>query len=592
MKLNYIYANRNFKEVKFNSGLNLVLAQVSDKLNMNKDSHNLGKSTLISVIDFMLLKSIDKSHIFKKHPNKFEDYIFFLQIELADSSYLTIRRSVVKQSKVSFHFTKLPYQNLSEFQDWEFNNLPLKRSKEFLNEKLNFEILKNWNYRKSLTYFLRSQDDYRDVFQLAKFSSGKDVDWKPFLFDLLSFEGLVLKEKYELEVTKDKQKELINLLKGQSTVDLSEADKLIGAIELIKDDIQELTSKIDSFSFYDSERQLNKELIDDIEDNISRLNSIEYDLTYERSQIEKSLKESVLLEFDKIKILFNEIDIHFESKIEKSYEDLVEFNKQITVERTKYLKSRQHELENEITSTRADIKKYDSQRNDILSILRDKETFLKFKSFQKDLGKKEGEIIRLEEQLKNLDRIQIYKDELENIKGAIDKKIKEIRNLIKGSKNKQYQNIRRNFRNIIKYILNSPSILYITQNSAGNVEYHAEIQQDNEIDITSESKGTSYKKLLCVAFDLAVLMEYSTNRFYQFVYHDGVFEGLDNRKKVNFLLLMRRISSEYNLQYIFTSIEDDLPDLKTVGKENISANEICLTLSDKDDTGTLFEMRF
>jgi len=592
MKLNYIYANRSFKEIKFNSGLNLILAQVSDKLDMNKDSHNLGKSTLISVINFLLLKSIDKSHIFKKHPNKFKDYVFFLQIELHDGSYLTIRRSVAKQSKVSFHPTELPYQNLTEFNDWEFTNLPLAKSKALLNQKLNFEILKNWNYRKSLTYFLRSQDDYRDVFQLAKFSSGKDVDWKPFLFDLLSFNGTILREKYELEVTKEKQKELINLLKGQSTVDPYESDKLIGAIDLLKDDIGELTSKIDSFSFYDRECQLNKELIDNIEENISKLNSIEYDLTYERSQIEKSLKESILLEFDKIKELFNEIDIYFESKIEKSYEDLVEFNKQITIERTKYLRARQKELENEITSTRDEIKKFDLQRNNILSILQDKETFIKFKSFQKELGTKEGEIIRLEEQLKNLDRIQVYKDELETIKGKIDEKVKDIRNLIKGSKNKQYQNIRRNFRNTIKYILNSPSILYITQNLIGNVEYHAEIQQDNEIDITSESKGTSYKKLLCVAFDLAVLMEYSSKRFYHFVYHDGVFEGLDNRKKVNFLLLMRRVSSEFNIQYIFTSIQDDLPDLKSVGKENISENEICLKLSDKDDSGTLFEMRF
>jgi uncharacterized protein YydD (DUF2326 family) len=51
MKLSQLYANNKFKNIVFNDGLNLILAKVTKKLDLNKDSHNLGKTTLIAVID-------------------------------------------------------------------------------------------------------------------------------------------------------------------------------------------------------------------------------------------------------------------------------------------------------------------------------------------------------------------------------------------------------------------------------------------------------------------------------------------------------------------------------------------------------------
>ena len=95
--------------------------------------------------------------------------------------------------------------------------------------------------------------------------------------------------------------------------------------------------------------------------------------------------------------------------------------------------------------------------------------------------------------------------------------------------------------------------------------------------------------MLCISFDLAVLVAYHKNSFYRFVYHDGALEGLDNRKKINFISVVRRYCIEYNLQYIFTSIEHDIPSemLKT-----FTQKEICLTLNDSGDNGKLFEFSF
>jgi uncharacterized protein YydD (DUF2326 family) len=115
------------------------------------------------------------------------------------------------------------------------------------------------------------------------------------------------------------------------------------------------------------------------------------------------------------------------------------------------------------------------------------------------------------------------------------------------------------------------------------------VTKENEIDITAEGKGNTYQKLLCISFDLSILVAYHKNSFYRFVYHDGSLEGLDNRKKTNYINLIREYCTKYNLQYVFTSIEHDIPSelLKT-----FTPREICLTLNDSGDEGKLFEFSF
>ena len=68
MKLSQLYCNDSrFHNMKFNEGLNVVLGKVCQREDISKDSHNLGKSTLIDVLDFMLLKEVKKDHLFKKY---------------------------------------------------------------------------------------------------------------------------------------------------------------------------------------------------------------------------------------------------------------------------------------------------------------------------------------------------------------------------------------------------------------------------------------------------------------------------------------------------------------------------------------------
>ena len=68
MKLVRLYANKNFHNIKFQTtGLNVVLGCVTNKNINTKDTHNLGKTLLCDVIDFMMLKQVNKDFFLKKY---------------------------------------------------------------------------------------------------------------------------------------------------------------------------------------------------------------------------------------------------------------------------------------------------------------------------------------------------------------------------------------------------------------------------------------------------------------------------------------------------------------------------------------------
>ena len=148
------------------------------------------------------------------------------------------------------------------------------------------------------------------------------------------------------------------------------------------------------------------------------------------------------------------------------------------------------------------------------------------------------------------------------------------------------------FNHIIQSVLNVPAIISISQNKQGNIEFHADVQDPERMEVTAEGYGTTYKKFLCMAFDLAVLITYSSRSFYRFVYHDGALEGLDDRKKINFLNTVRDICKEQDLQYILTVIESDIPRDEMDKIAGFPDEEIVLRLHDRDDSGRLFETGF
>ena len=150
-----------------------------------------------------------------------------------------------------------------------------------------------------------------------------------------------------------------------------------------------------------------------------------------------------------------------------------------------------------------------------------------------------------------------------------------------------FSSIRILFDEIIRSAIDRSALLTVTLNQEHHPEFSAEILDDTGR-ATSADRGNSYKKLLCVAFDLAILRAHLGTGYPQFVYHDGVFETLDPRKKANLLTVIRNYADE-GIQQIITLIDSDTPPSES-GEPAFAPEEIVLTLHDQGISGRLFKI--
>ena len=586
MKLIKVFSDGPFKNVKFNEGYNIVLATIHDK-EKKKDTHNLGKTSLLVVIDFLLLSTFTKKSPILANPI-FSTQTFFLELLLNSGKYLVIRRGIEKPSKISFKLNEIPLTNFDIPTEWDEENVAFEEAKDMLNTFLGYDVLTNWPYRKSISYFLRSQKDYLDVFQLNKFK-GKHITWKPFVFDLLGFDGSLVEKKLHCDDEIVGKESEIATLQKQASIDIAERDKIIGLIEIKSEEKDRTEKEIDKFNFYSQDATVTRELIDTIDIQLQSLNSERYRLGYEIKKINSSLEQtSAAVRLDKLKELYNEVELFFPESLSKQYEELERFTDAISLERRKYLEENLSFLKTEYAKINDAIKTKEQERSDKISLLTEVDVYDKFKVYQKELASLETELSLLQEKLRLIDRSSTIRTEIENLKDERKEYIDKIREAIDG---RAHADINKIFNQIVTEVTDTNAIISIKQNSDANVEFEADYQTTAHV-TTSEADGTSYKKLLCVAFDIALLVYYSSRSFYRFVYHDGVLEGLDDRVKQRLIMVTQRICSEYGLQYILSLIDSDIPKNVEDSNQEFPMDAVCLNLNDLDDSGKLFMRSF
>lgn len=596
MKLSKVYSNKPeiFAPVDFVPGLNVIMAEIRLPENKKRDTHNLGKTTLGRILDFGFLSGRDAKQFLFKHIDRFGSFTFFLEIELQDASYLTVRRSVEDATKISFKRHEARHQDFTSLSaaDWDHVDVPFDRARELLDGWLDWRALSPWSYRKELGYLLRSQDDFRDVFQLRKFAAAHS-GWKPFLAHVLGFDAKLVSAHYEKEdelETKKAAAHTINSELGGSVEDIS---KIEGLLLLKQQEADKKQKLLDAFDFRGSDKERNKKLVDDVDTRIATLNEERYSLSQRRKRILASLEEDqILFNPDEAERLFAEADVVFKGQIKKDFQQLIAFNKAITEERRGYLQEERVEVEAELKRVNTELNEIGKRRADMLSFLSGTDVFNKYKLVSDEMVTLRSDIASLERQRGFLHRLQELRTEIRSLTEARSHLQAEIeadverQNADKGS---LFSSIRVYFNEIVEEVLNRKALLSVSPNKEGHLEFKAEIL-DESGNTTSADRGHTYRKLLCIAFDLALLRAHRDDNFPRFVYHDGVFESLDDRKKENLLQVIREYA-ELGIQSIITLIDSDLPLRDKKAGAVFNQSEIVLTLHDETEKGRLFKMQ-
>ena len=232
----------------------------------------------------------------------------------------------------------------------------------------------------------------------------------------------------------------------------------------------------------------------------------------------------------------------------------------------------------------------DQKRRGYLRVIRGADTFDKFKALQRELTEQKAELTYLDKQYEKLQAVAKLSAQIDELERERSKAVTEIKTgLHRGSPIQK--RVALEFNNFVRRLLDCNAQFYITQNKHGNLEFKIETElRGAEGKVSSQSEGKSYKQLICALFDLALLKVYEEARFYHFVYHDGVLEGLDNRTKLTFLEIVTEVIRDRRIQYIFSAIDTDLPRDDEDHKVPFSPREIVLALHDEGDEGRLFKM--
>ncbi|PSK21525.1 DUF2326 domain-containing protein [Brevibacillus sp. NRRL NRS-603] len=242
---------------------------------------------------------------------------------------------------------------------------------------------------------------------------------------------------------------------------------------------------------------------------------------------------------------------------------------------------------------KAAIVELNARKSNMLSYINATHSFEKFKLLQQDITELKVQIESIKTKINSIDSIVDLNENRSKLESDISKIIVSIKEDFFGEKNKYIESIRKHFNNILMETLGDAGVLSTPLNKKNNVEFISEIIDMNTSQVSSKDKGTTYKKLMCCAFDLAILATYASKKFIHFVYHDGVFDGLDSRQKENFYKIIKEYSEEYNIQYIFSTIQDELPEsIRKPGKieELKNSNTIIKSLHDEGNDGRLFKM--
>lgn len=596
MKLSRLYSNKPdlFAPVEFVSGLNVVMAEIRLPENRKRDTHNLGKTTLGRVLDFGFLAGRDAKFFLFKHIDLFKEFVFFLEVELADSSYVTVRRSVEEASKISFKKHEASHQDFTALlaPEWDHLDVPFDRARDLLDGLLDWRALKPWSYRIGLGYLLRSQDDFREVFHLRKFAAAHS-EWKPFLAHILGFNAQLIDLHYQKEDELTQKQATAQTIKNELGGSIEDISKIEGLLLLKQQEAEKKQKLLDAFDFRSQDKDCTKQLVNEIDERIATLNAERYSLNQNKKKILSSLEEDqILFSPDEAQRLFQEAGVHFKGQIKKDFQQLIAFNRAITDERRGYLQEERTEVEAELKRVNTELNALGKQRSDTLSFLSGTDVFTKYKQVSDEMVTLRADITSLERQRGFLHRLQELRAEIRTLteeRGHLQTQIEADVEQQNSDKTSLFSTIRLFFSEIIEDVIDRKALLSVSPNQSGHLEFKAEIL-DESGNATSADLGHTYRKLLCIAFDMAVLRAHLNDKFPRFVYHDGVFESLDDRKKENLLAVIRRYAG-LGIQPIVTLIDSDLPARGDNDGPVFDESEIVLALHDENERGRLFKMR-
>lgn len=557
-----------FEDIVFKKGLNIILGKYSKS---GKDINGIGKTTIINFIDYCLLADGPKSIFFSEKYAFLKGEMIRLDFSIGTDEY-SIERGFSDKREVLLQKNDANKTAYSDIDLRLILGAEMGKADDFSYSGV-YDPL--W-YRTLMSFFV--QDDHaflaRVSNKILNFTVGKrQTELLTYLFLLLGVDNSLMwsfdKNRVELKQLQSDQTRINKQIveKTGKSVDDFKAE-----CDAVSRKVERLEKGLDEYKFDENQLDL-EEKIHSLNTEISTLNKEHLSLQGKYHSVTESLEISIDVDSEKIADLYSSLNADFSGYIKKSLDDVISFRREISANRSKFLKDREAHYVDRLKSIREQVAELEMSRAKLYKMLDEKSAFDSIKAAYSNILDEKSELFGKQAYISQLDFIENEIAGKKSDAGAIVADIVRAKESISNA----VEDIKNIFLDIVENSVD-------TDQSDVNPYFDVELKsnQSSPVRVKAEvprggSLGKGRFKIL--AFDLTVFIACGARNtnFPGFLVHDGVFHGIAHKTRIKFLNYINKRLNTSGLQYIITVNEDEIifPD-----NDEVSA-QLDFDLSDK-----------
>lgn len=564
--IHFIYSSLpSFKNLKFHSGLNVLLAEKSEGSTNRQTRNRAGKTSLIEIVNFLTGAKIDRDSLFKA--KELNEVTFGMNFDFSGKPV-----NIERQNK--------------EYSGFRLNEktISAKKWREKLGQYMfglsdSADEDRTPSFRSMFAYFVRRASSggfLRPEKQAALQGTG---DYQTALMYLLNLDWQVSRD---WEGVRDREKNLDELKKtiksGAFGRIIGNAAELRTQLTVAEDRLRRFKRDVEQFRVHPQYKDMEAEA-DDITRRLGELsneNTIDHAVIRD---LESAMESEAAPKLTDLQSAYEEAGIVLSDLVKKRYDDVRRFHESIVRNRKGYLTSELEAARSRIEARNKEKVGLDERRSEIMGILKSYGALDQFTRLQEEVGRLESQVEMLRQRFESAEMLEGTKSEL-----AIER-------------NHLLQRLRRDFTEQRERL--SEAILAYEQTSEKLYEDAGSMlvaDTDNGPTFRFEIQGSrseGIKNMQIFCFDMMLMRLCAKRRIGPgFLIHDShLFDGVDGRQIISALRIGAKTADELGFQYIVTMNEDDA--FKET-EEGFDLKEYILDvrLTDATEDGGLFGIRF
>lgn len=579
-----VTANKDsFHNVRFEAGLNLIVAERSRQASSTDSRNGLGKTTLFQIIDFCLgAKSKDKENLPIEYLPEWE---FTVDLDIRGRRVKVMRETDnpevvhitgdisgwnIRPESVGDAVSHVPLTEWQRFLGWAFFDIPQPGE--------GAPACKTPSPRTLIAFFIRRR--YEDALLPTR---------APGIDDLAIAYLLGLNWDYlsRLEELKTSEKNA-NTEKSAAELDLERWEKTETALRSecneLETEMNQIKAELDNFRIPSAYEEIKRS----IEELTKELHAVEKRAVRAQNRLNTANNQLRRVQASMLPVeeLYAECGLVFPDAVKETLANVKQFHDAVTGSRRVILEREVRSLEQAVSALEDKSRRLSEERSSAMQILDGEHALDEFISLNQ----------RYTEKARELQHKMDCLVHLRNSKNAL-KQIREEKKSIAADARTEFENLRptwiesENFFNeLTRKFYRRPGSLNIQISGAGKkygFKFDPRVESDN-------SEGI--KKIKVFSFDMTLFHQQRVCEHpIDFIIHDSkIYDSTDPRQVVTALREADRISRELGGQYICAINSDKLHEEEFTAEMSLEESRAFtrLTLSDESDATKLLGIPF